>query len=260
MQIKTLFASILALPLVASAQTTSDEKGTGTMPLAVKTVETQFGSQKPERAKSSAGFTLNLNDNTDEAAANDRWAKKNSELQKTPSSQTVRSDIRTYSEDFWIYDAWTSLDVDNDYDGYYHRFSVEFDADTVYSSAWVYARIYLGRGDIFDEIHTTSVFMINGDNSDDSLIIESELVSGFPTDEYEVLIELYDAEHDELVAITDGYSDADLSYLSLESANYELVYEEPPVVIVEEYGGSTIWWAVVVLSAVVGWRRKRSVC
>ena len=248
---KTLTASLLALPLVASADTPS----TTHEPVVVSSTETQFTQTSEPRQKTSAGVTLQPTEQPSNETSSGRWAEKNAALQQAPSSQTQRSEIRTHSTDFWIYDAWTSLDVDVDLDGYYHQFTVEFDADTVYASAWVYARIYLGRGDIFDEIYTTSVFMINGEDSDDSLVIENELISGFPSDEYEVLIELYDADYDDLVAITDGYSDADLSFLSLESVNYEQVIVETPVVIVEEHGGSA-GLGLLGLSALVWWRRK----
>lgn len=157
---------------------------------------------------------------------------------------------------FWIYDSWVTLIADPDYDGYYSAFSVEFDADTVFSRVPMYAIIYLGTNGNFDSIHETSTFVIRGEDSDDSLIIESDLLSGFPPLDYEVLIELYDAETNELVAVTDGYSDADLAYVSLESQNYEEVYEET-VVVVEEHGGAATLPLLLLLGGVVYWRRKR---
>lgn len=138
--------------------------------------------------------------------------------------------------DFWIYDAFVTFQIDNDYDGYYSTFSVEFDADTYFSQAQVYARLYLSRGDVFEEYHTTSLFYINGDSSSDSFVVESDLLTGFPSGDYELLIELYDSYDDSLVASFDGYNDADLTLLTLESKSYEQT--ETVVVVSSEHGGS----------------------
>ncbi|MFB0912673.1 MAG: GlyGly-CTERM sorting domain-containing protein, partial [Glaciecola sp.] len=51
---------------------------------------------------------------------------------------------------------------------------------------------------------------------------------------------IYDADTDEVVAITDGTDDADLAYLSLESEDYEYV-ESVKVVVVEHGGALPIW-------------------
>ncbi|WJG10075.1 choice-of-anchor H family protein [Aliiglaciecola sp. LCG003] len=155
----------------------------------------------------------------------------------SPLSKPFARDLRIAEDnsDFWIYDAFVSLDYDRDYDGYYSRFTVEFDADTIYTQAEVYARLYLARGEVFEEYHTTSLFLINGDSSTDSFVVESELISGFPTDDYEVLIELYDGYSDELLVTFDGYNDVDLTLLPLESSGYEQV---DTVVVVTESGGS----------------------
>ncbi|MDC0601748.1 choice-of-anchor H family protein [Aliiglaciecola sp.] len=137
--------------------------------------------------------------------------------------------------DFWIYDATVSLNIDNDYDGFYSTFTIEFDADTVFNQAEVYARLYLARSDVFEEYHTTSLFNIYGDSSNDSFVVESDLVTGFPSGDYEVLIELYDNFDNQLVATLDGFSDADLSLLTLESKSFE---QTDTVVVVTESGGS----------------------
>jgi hypothetical protein len=136
---------------------------------------------------------------------------------------------------FWIYDANVSFNIDNDYDGFYSTFTLEFDADTVFVEAEVYARLYLARGDVFEEYHTTSLFLIYGDSGDDSLIVVSDLLTGFPTGDYELLIELYDGLNDQLVASFDGFDDVDLTLLTLESKSFD---EPQTVVIVSEHGGS----------------------
>ena len=156
---------------------------------------------------------------------------------------SVRPEAKAFNQEFWIFDAWVELYSDNDRDGYFNHFSVEFDADTEYSFAEVYARLYLGKDEVFKEYHTTANFSIFSDNSDDSFVVESELLNGFSSAEYEVLIELYDASSDELVAVYDGNNDADLYLLSLESKEYESVQ----VVVIREHGGSVSLWSFLLL-------------
>lgn len=154
-----------------------------------------------------------------------------------------RPEAKSVNQDFWIFDASVEFFFDDDRDGYFNHFAVEFDADTEYSSAEVYARLYLGKDEVFKEYHSTANFTIFSDNTTDSFVVESELLNGFSSAEYEVLIELYDAYNDELVAVFDGNDDADLYLLSLESKEYESVQ----VVVVTEHGGSVSLWGLVLL-------------
>jgi hypothetical protein len=165
------------------------------------------------------------------------------------------SDIFVNSvNEFWIYETWVTLDNDIDYDGYHSTFTVEFDADTIFTQAPVYAVLYIGRNDVYDAIHVSSDFFIYGEDSTDSFTIESTLVSGFPTRDYDVLLELYDADTETLVAYSDSYDNADFAFLPLESENNEFVVEET-VVIVEERGGSTSLLSILCLGLVIAGRR-----
>lgn len=150
--------------------------------------------------------------------------------------------------EFWIYESFVTLDNDIDYDGYHSTFSIEFDADTIFTSAPVYAVLYIGKNGLYDAIHVSSEFFIYGEDATDSFTIESTLVSGFPTNDYDLLLELYDADTEALVAFTDGNDDVALSLLPLESRNNEYVVEET-VVIVEEHGGS---WSFLSLLFILG--------
>jgi hypothetical protein len=168
---------------------------------------------------------------------------------------TVRPEAKTINQEFWIFDASVVFFSDDDNDGYYNHFSVELDADTEFSSAEVYARLYLGKDEVFKEYHTTSIFNIFSDNSNDSFVVESELLNGFSSAEYEVLIELYDAYNDELVAVFDGNDDADLYLLSLESKEYESIQV---VVVVTEHGGSVSLWGLLLLPILLMTRQYRN--
>ena len=149
--------------------------------------------------------------------------------------------------DFWFYDAWITLFSDRDYDGYFSGFSLEFDADTAYYQAPVYAIVYLGKNDYYEPFHVTSVFTLYGESSDDSVLLESDLVTGYPTGDYDILIELIDAATEQHVATIDAYTDADLSYQSLESADFDQPYTSE--VVVEYHAGS---WGIFGLLALAG--------
>jgi hypothetical protein len=153
--------------------------------------------------------------------------------QHSLSRESARSDEQP---DFWIYDSFVSLVEDIDYDGYYSSFKLEFDVDTVYQSAPIYAVIYTTTSGVFKPFYTTDIFNINGDNTRDAIIIENDLVTGFPSNDYELMIVIYDAATNEIVAVSDGTDDADLAFLSLESANFE--YTEPVEIVVVEHGGA----------------------
>lgn len=187
-------------------------------------------------------------------AHEDKQALRNqqhSNVTKSFSSTSMVND-----PDYWIYDSWVTLDTDIDYDGYFSAFTVEFDADTIFANAPVYAVIYLGQNERYQSIHVTSEFSLYGDDSTDGFVVESALISGFPSGDYDILIELYDAYNDELVAFSDAYDDADLSYVSLESNNYEYVVEDT-VVIVEEYGGTIGLFAMLSLGVLMVIRRLK---
>ncbi|MFT4993108.1 MAG: hypothetical protein ACI965_000126 [Paraglaciecola sp.] len=224
-----------------------------------KSIEKHRGNTSEVMTKSSQGVKLLIAPLVKTAQDKDSASGKKASPAQAQSGMTLlaRPQVQALDHEFWIYDAQVSLYSDPDFDGYYHHFSVEFDADTVFEHADVYARLYLGRGEVFQEFHTSSVFHIDGESSDDSFEVDSELLTGFPSGDYELLIELYDALNDELVATLDGNSDADLYSLALESADFEEVYGEPMVVIVHENGGSMAYLTLLLLPLAL--YRKRGV-
>jgi hypothetical protein len=239
---KVTILGLVSLLLSQYASGQSDE-------WSVSSVEIQKGNISQLISKSSVN----------KSQANSMSKSANSEQSKslTLHSQSAirlqqRPMLTNMDNEFWIYDAWVTLRNDIDYDGYAYRFTLEFDADTVYEHAEVYARLYLTRGEVFKEYHTTSVFSIYGESTEDSLIVDSELLNGFPTGDYEILIELYDTYTDEVVAILDSYSDPDLYLLTLESKDYEYI---EPVVIIEEHGGSMGFLGLLLLP-ILAWRRR----
>ena len=121
--------------------------------------------------------------------------------------------------DSYVYDGSTDLFSDRDRDGYFHHLRVTFDADTIFDTASLYAVIYLSAdGKAWESLFTTDDFMIHGAAPDDDYEVETDLVSGYSTGLYDVLVELYDAKTDELVDSFGPNESSDFSVLPLEDS------------------------------------------
>ncbi|MDH5473161.1 MAG: choice-of-anchor H family protein [Gammaproteobacteria bacterium] len=124
-----------------------------------------------------------------------------------------------YTNEFSIFNASSNLISDFDYDGFYHRFRVTVDADTIYQSAHVYAKLYLSyEGGPWNYYACSSTYHINGDSSLDSFTIETELTDGYPAGYYDIRIELYDADYDTYLLAYGPYDNTSLSTLPLEDS------------------------------------------
>jgi hypothetical protein len=131
----------------------------------------------------------------------------------------ITASYSDHTNDYSIYNASSDLISDFDYDGFYHRFRVTMDADTIYASAHVYARLYLSyEGGPWNYYASSNTYHINGDSSLDSFAIETELTDGYPAGYYDIRIELYDADYDDFLLAYGPYDDASLSALPLEDS------------------------------------------
>src|SRR5262245_28242350 len=100
----------------------------------------------------------------------------------------------------YVYDGSTDFFSDRDRDGYYHHLRVTSDADTIFDTANLYAVVYLSAdGNAWESLFTTDDFTIHGTAPDDDYEVETDLVSGYSTGLYDVLVELYDAKTEELL-------------------------------------------------------------
>ena len=154
--------------------------------------------------------------------------------------------------DITLFDASTELISDFNDDGFYHRFSVTIDADTIYETSYVYAELYLSyEGGPWNHYASSDAYHIHGDSELDIFTIETELADGFPPGYYDVRVELYDADSDELLLSYGPYDDTSLSALPLEDSYYDDLYRDVsyPVeteVIVAGHGhGSMSWWLLM---------------
>jgi len=160
------------------------------------------------------------------------------------------------STDHWIFEADVVLFDDFDSDGYNRFLSVRIDADTLRASALVYAELYLSDDGVnWQHYHTTEDFTIGGETYEDELFVETELLSGFPPGEYDLLIELYDAEFGTYCAEYGPNQDPAMALLALEDATYD---PSPVQITVLEGGGGAFSWLLLPGLLLVGWRARRA--
>lgn len=161
-----------------------------------------------------------------------------------PGSEKLSAgDALKLNTEFWFYEVDVQLFADDDRDGFYHGVDLLFDADTIYSVADVYAVVYLSyEYGPWNEYAETDDFTLFGSSASDSYVIETELVAGYPTGNYDILIELYDAWDSTLLAIIGPEEAADLALLPLEDAARDAPAGGGTQVVVNSGGGGAVGW------------------
>lgn len=160
--------------------------------------------------------------------------------------QSAGSQAPGVNTEFWFYDAFVTLFSDADRDGYFTGIELEFDADTVYAAADVYAVVYLSyEYGPWNEYAATDDFTIYGTSASDEYVIETELVSGYPTGDYDILIELYDTFDGYLVATFGPEDSSELSLLPLEDFTYDAPVGTTTQVVVNSGGGGSLSWLLL---------------
>lgn len=142
------------------------------------------------------------------------------------------------SLDFWFYDADVQLFNDDDGDGYFHGIDLLFDADTIYSAAEVYAVVYLSLDfGPWNEYGVTEDFWIFGASGTDEYVLVTELMSGYPTGNYDLLIELFDAADNSFLASFGPDDTSALSFLPLEDFDRDEPIADVPIAVSHGHGG-----------------------
>ncbi|MFT5451090.1 MAG: putative membrane protein YgcG [Enterobacterales bacterium] len=125
------------------------------------------------------------------------------------------------SSDFSIFSASLSLLDDNDNDGYYQSFSLQFDADVSSGEAYVYAEIWVrDSSGNWERDFITEDFLLEGNSTLDTYILETVWESGYSTGYYDFRIEIYDADSFALVATSEA-QDYELGTVPLEDASQD---------------------------------------
>ncbi len=172
-------------------------------------------------------------------------AKKNKDTQHHKKTTLLHN---SYA-DFAIYSATSFLLDDIDGDSFYQTLNVTFDADIFsYTSNQlgnVYALLYLSKnGGPWTHYYTTDSFIINGNTDLDEYQVITSFLSGYPSDYYDVLIDLYEVGYSDVVASYSSDDSNALYAIPLESADYD----EPYIEVVELHGGGSALLTLFILS------------
>lgn len=161
--------------------------------------------------------------------------------------------------DSWVYEAFTDTFADNDGDGYYRFLRVQFDVDSIFASMFVYAEIYLSAdGTAWEHLYSTQDFEVFGSDPEDDYEVETELVSGYSTALYDVLIEIYNADTGELIDEFGPNESPEMSLLPLEDSSRDgLLAPLPDSHSHEGGGGAVSWLALAGLVGALALRRRR---
>lgn len=174
--------------------------------------------------------------------AGNRVAAKGSVTRSKATAQALQAP----NVDFWFYTADVQLFNDHDADGYYHGIDLLFDADTYFVFAEVYAVVYLSlNGGPWNEYAATENFSLFGATSDDDYVIVTELLAGYPSGSYDLLIELFDAYDDTFLAYFGPDDTSELAFLPLEDADRDTIV--PEVIVIEHGGGSSGYLLILLL-------------
>ena len=182
------------------------------------------------------GRVANYTRTAPDTASSTKSAKTHSNSKAAPQKQQTKLTSRAAAQamssrasHFYIYDAGSSLRIDRDQDGYHSEFQIRFDADSLVGDVRVYARLYLRRvGEADWQLyHETDDFWIYGESDDDDYYVTTTLDDGFPTSEYDVLIDLYEVGVSGIVATLDATDDVDLLDLPLEEVGLDVPIDIP---------------------------------
>jgi len=192
-------------------------------------------------------------------------ALRTGEVRKGSSSKTqgIQSEgsvtLQSVNHDFWVYDADVILFYDQDNDGYFTGIDLNFDVDTIYNSAEVYAAVFLSyEGGPWNEYAVSDDFTIFDTSGGDDYTMVTDLVDGYPTGDYDLLIEIYDAYSGAYLASFGPEDSSELSYLPLEDFDRDTpTVVERRVTVTRQGGGAAGFWMLAGLSLILAARLRR---
>ena len=186
---------------------------------------------------------------------------RSSKMTRGAQSKASSGVAAAANSDFWFYLADVELYADDDRDGYYSGIDLLFDVDTYYSVADIYAVAYLSyEGGPWEEYAVSEDFTIFGASGTDDYVLITDLVSGYPRGEYDLLIEVFDADNGDFLAFIGPEDTSELAFLPLEDMERDAPAGAGTRVTVSSGGGGAIGGLTLALlalmSAVAAWRRR----
>ena len=110
----------------------------------------------------------------------------------------------------------------------------------------MYAVVYLSlEGGPWNEYAATEIFSLFGATSDDDYVIVTELLAGYPSGSYDLLIELFDAYDDSFLAYFGPDDTSELAFLPLEDADRDIAV--PEIIVIERGGGGSSGYLLILL-------------
>jgi len=203
------------------------------------------------------GAAADAEPTTDEYKALTLSGDRSEPAQKSGQQKLTGSSAPAPNTDFWFYTADVELFLDRDSDGYYTGIDLLFDADTYYDVADVYAVIYISyEYGPWNEYAETETFTIFGSSGDDEYVVETDLVEGYPTGNYDILIELYDTYDNAFVASFGPEDTSELAILPLEDIGRDAPAGTTQIVVNSGGGGSLSWLLLLGLVGASALRHK----
>ena len=126
--------------------------------------------------------------------------------------------------DYAMYDVWFNFTRDDDGDGYYHQFDINFDIDTRFSSASIYVVGQLNNG-TGTPLFQTDPYTINGATGADSYNVTVLLTDGYPSAQYALTLNVYDAQTHALLLTYGPQQEYSLGQLYLEDVSREASFD-----------------------------------
>jgi hypothetical protein len=247
----SIAAMLLLANLLNSTNAIADEKTSISVGVLSKNLTTDLRLTIAKENTTASIIDQNIGKATGKTRADIINSNVNSNKLSIPPSKSlskgkVLAQSRSHNNypDFAIYGATTLLQDDYDSDGFYQTFSVSFDADIVSYThnqlGEVYALLYISNnGGPWTHYYTTDDFIIEGETDLDEYEVITTFLSGYSTDHYDILIDLYQVGYSDIVASYSSDDSNALYALSLESADYDEPYEAPYIEVVEiSHGGS----------------------
>lgn len=164
------------------------------------------------------------------------------------NAKTAPGESMSPNVDFWFYLADVDLYADDDRDGFYSGVDLLFDVDTYYSVADIYAVAYLSlEGGPWEEYAVTEDFTIFGSSGTDDYVIVTDLVTGYPTGDYDILVEIFDADTNDFLAFIGPEDTSELAFLPLEDMDRDAPFGGDTRVTVNQGGGGSFGWSTLML-------------
>lgn len=219
---------LLAIGLLSACVLVIARAGADEGPVAELSAPPVQGDRQSTYVGSRAGATEGENSAVASARKSERPARAHAhEKGRASENKTSRGASQVtspWAPYFHIFDAGSQLITDRDADGYASEFRIRFDADTDLGNVWVYAMLYLRRyGETDWQLYRiTDDFLIEGHSDNDDYFVTTVLDDGFATSEYDVLIDLYEADRPGIVATLHPFDSPALSLLPMEEVGLDV--------------------------------------